>query len=92
MEQILGVDSWAGDVFAELLNPAFIQWPRLNFLGIKNAGFITGRDTLHALGCRSYLHYVSEAVTTFPNTMNRLLSGDRKVAEELFNSGYSYMG
>ena len=92
VEQILGVDSWAGDVFAELLNPAFIQWPRLNFLGIKNAGFITGRDTLHALGCRSYLHYVSEAVTTFPNTMNRLLSGDRKVAEELFNSGYSYMG
>ena len=91
VEQILGVDSWAGDVFAELLNPAFIQWPRLNFLGIKDAGFISGRDTLHALGCRSYLHYVSESVATFPTTMSRLLSGDPGVAEELFRSGYSYL-
>ena len=91
VEQILGVDSWAGDLFAELLNPAVIQWPRLNFLGIKDAGFITGMDPLQSLGGRSYLHYVSESVATFPVTMSRLLSGDPKVAEELFRSGYSYL-
>jgi len=90
-QQILGVDSWAGDVFSQLLNPAFIQWPRLNFLGIKDGGFITGREPVRDLGGRSYLHYVSESVATFPVTMSRLLDGDKKVAKELFESGYSYL-
>ncbi len=85
------MDSWAGDVFAELLNPAFMRWPRLNFLGIKDAGFITGREPLEELGGRSYLHYVNESVATYPVTISRLLRGDRSVAEELFRRGYCYL-
>jgi len=90
-EQIFGVDSWAGDVFSEVLNPAFIQWPRLNFLGIKDGGFISGSTPVDGLGGRTYLHYVNETVATFPSTMRRLINGDRSVAEFLFRNGYSYL-
>ncbi|MBN2057247.1 MAG: UTP--glucose-1-phosphate uridylyltransferase [Candidatus Saganbacteria bacterium] len=91
VEQIFGVDSWAGDIFAAVLNPAFIQFPRMNFLGIKDGGFITGGAPVEALGGRTYLHYVNETVATFPPTMSRLIAGDRAMAEELHANNYSYL-
>jgi hypothetical protein len=90
-EQIFGVDSWAGDVFSEVLNPAFIQWPRLNFLGIKDGGFIAGSTPVEGLGGRTYQDYLKETVATFPATMQRLIDGDRSVAEVLLRKGYSYL-
>ncbi|EKD51409.1 MAG: hypothetical protein ACD_62C00260G0001, partial [uncultured bacterium] len=91
VEQIIGVDSWAGDVFAACLNPAFVEWPRLNFLGIKDGGFVTGREHRPELGGRSYLHYLSETIATYPVIMKALLDGDRDVAQFLFETGYSYL-
>jgi hypothetical protein len=90
VEQILGVDSWAGDVFAACLNPAFIEWPRLNFLGIKDGGFISGEEPKEELGGRTYLHYVNETVNAYPVIMKRLIEGDKNMASFLADSGYSY--
>lgn len=91
VEQIFGVDSFAGDVFAEVLNPAFIAWPRLNFLGIKDGSFTTGSSPVEGIGGRTYLHYVNETVSVFPTTMSRLIAGDRSAAEFLHGTGYSYL-
>jgi len=91
VEQIFGVDSYAGDVFAAILNPAFIAWPRLNFLGIKDGSFITGQTPVESLGGRSYLHYLNESTSIFPNTMDRLVGGDKIVADFLHRTGYSYL-
>ena len=90
-EQIFGVDSWAGDVFAAVLNPAFLQFPRSNFLGIKDGSFTTGATPVEALGYRTYLHYVNEAAQTFPVIMERLIAGDPAIAEQLHANGYSYL-
>ena len=91
IEQIIGVDSWAGDVFAACLNPAFIEWPRLNFLGIKDGGFITGTEPQESLGGRSYSQYVNETIATYPVLMSQLIEGDKFAAELLFETGYSYL-
>lgn len=91
IEQIFGVDSWAGDVFSEVLNPAFIQWPRLNFLGIKDGGFISGTKEVEGIGGRTYAQYMHESVSTFGATLQRLIAGERSVAEFLHSTGYSYL-
>ncbi|MBF0105056.1 MAG: UTP--glucose-1-phosphate uridylyltransferase [Deltaproteobacteria bacterium] len=92
IEQIIGVDSWAGDCFAAVLNPVFIEWPRLNFLGIKDGGFISGTEILTELGNRSYQQYVNEAIVSYPRVMNDLINGDTASAQRLLSSGYSYLG
>jgi hypothetical protein len=90
-EQIFGVDSWAGNVFAQVLNPAFIRWPRMNFLGIKDAGFISDRKDQDERGGRSAFGYVNETVAVWPHVMRALLTGESWAAEYLFNSKYSYL-
>jgi len=90
-EAALVADGWAGDVFAEKLNPFFIRWPRLNFLGIKDGSHIAGADPVPALGGRTYLHYVSESVSVYPEIIRRLMEGDLGVAEYLISTGYSYL-
>lgn len=89
--QILGVDSYAGDVFSEVLNPYFIQWPRLNFLGIKDGSFLTGSDPVPYLGGRSNLHYINETVNAWPAVMSGLLDLDPRAAAYLHQNGYSYL-
>jgi UTP--glucose-1-phosphate uridylyltransferase len=91
IEQVIGIDSWAGDVFAATLNPAFVQFPRMNFLGIKDGSFTTGGTPVDHLGGRTYLHYVNEAAQRYPVIIDRLLAGDRAMAEALHSRGYSYL-
>jgi len=91
IEQVFGVDSWAGDVFAAILNPAFIQFPRMNFLGIKDGSFTTGETPVDYLGGRTYKQYVNEAANSFPRIMERLLAGDRSMAAALHRQAYSYL-
>lgn len=90
-EQIVGVDSWAGDVFADVLNPAFIKWPNMNFLGIKHMGHIIDSVPEAFLGGRTRLHYVHESLAIYSTLIKRLIKGDREVAEYLFNTNYSYV-
>ncbi len=91
VEQIIGVDSWAGDVFAAVLNPAFIQWPRLNFLGIKDGGFITGNTPIPELEGRTYAHYMNETIEVYPALIDRLMMGDKDLAKRLCETGYCYI-
>lgn len=91
IDQILGVDSWAGDVFAEVTNPAFIKWPRLNFLGIKDGSFIAGVEKQEFLGGRTYAHYLQETIATYPQLMHGLINGENWAAEFLHRTGYSYL-
>lgn len=91
VEQIIGVDSWAGDVFAAILNPAFIQWSRLNFLGIKDGGFIAGTEPVAELEGRSYTEYLNETITKFPAVMEGLLEGNKETAKKLHEAEYCYI-
>ena len=91
-ELIVGVDSHAGDIFTEAMKPsAFIWWPRTNFLGIKDAGFLVGGTPIDYLGGRTYRQFTTEAAHKYPKILEALYHGDESAARQLAANGYCYV-
>ncbi len=91
VDKLFGVDGFAGSAFAKWLNPALISWPKLNFAGTKDLGFIVGMDRPPMLGGRSWMEFMAESVSVYPVIMEGLVHQKKEVGEFLFNNGYSYL-
>jgi UDP-N-acetylglucosamine pyrophosphorylase len=90
-EQVIGVDSWAGDVFSALLNPRFLWWERLNFLGVKTPDHVIGSSPVGFLGGRTYAGYLRESAEKYGRVMRGLIEGNLSIAAQLVANGYQYV-
>lgn len=91
VQQVIGADSWAGDVFSALLSPRFLWWERRNYLGIKTPADVIGQVPMQHLGGRSNADYLAECDRKYPNVMEALINGNPAVARQLVENGYQYV-
>jgi hypothetical protein len=96
IEQIVGVDTWAGDIFT---NPdgapatyrnAFIWWPRNNFLGIKDGQHVYGTEPVDYLKGRSHSQLVRHIAESIGPIMRAIVRGSQATAAELFRAEYEF--
>lgn len=99
-EQVGCLETWAGTEFTKNLNCAFVMAPRAGyFLGIKSLEH-THSDNIPPelkdfpnsnFADWSYERLVKYLANTYPATIQKLIEGDEKVADEIWRNGYSYL-
>lgn len=90
-ESIVGVDSYAGDVFSDVLNPLFVRWPRSNFLGIKDGSHLYGttpRDDLNGLSSEQFLTTVTQ---NYERHIEALFKNAGTHLNQFYENNFSYL-